>query len=641
MKNPAVLFSIIFISCAICYAQTSAFTYQGRLSASGSPANGAYQFEFKLFDASTGTNQIGATQTVVENVQNGVFTTHLDFGAASFPAGSDRWLEISVRGNGSGDSYRVLSPRQQLSSVPFAVRSLRATEADNATNAASLAGVAASNYVQSSDSRLSDARTPIAGSSNYIQNLPGVGQQSASFNINGGGSANIFNAATQFNIRGDRVLSIGNQGDNNLFAGSLAGQANTAGLSNSFVGFASGFSNIDGHNNAFFGKTAGFSNSIGRFNAFFGSSAGQSNVTGNNNTAVGALADVGGPDLSFATAIGAGAVVSSSNTVVIGRSEDTVKIPGTVITTGSVSRHDPQLIATLRWDLAGQREFAVGSAPRGVAFDGANIWIANSGSNNVTKLRASDGACVSPCTFAVGTNPQRLAFDGANIWVVNNGSANVTKLRASDGANLGTFPAGGSPTGIAFDGAHIWVSNNLIAGTLTRLRASDGAIEGTLPVGSSPTGVAFDGTNIWVATNGGSPIPAAVAIKVRASDGNCVGQCTFVLGASLPVGIAFDGTYIWVPVHNVIAGIHYVARLRASDGGDLKTFQNAGDPSEVAFDGANMWVAGTIVIKLGGGGENLGTFASGANSSGIAFDGAHMWVTNSSSNTVSKLPVGP
>ena len=45
----------------------------------------------------------------------------------------------------------------------------------------------------------------------------------------------------------------------------------------------------------------------------------------------------------------------------------------------------------------------MGSEPYGIAFDGANIWVANYGSNNVTKLRASDGAVLG--TFAVGTNP--------------------------------------------------------------------------------------------------------------------------------------------------------------------------------------------------------------------------------------------
>jgi hypothetical protein len=135
MRKLALLFSIIVLSSGICFAQTSGFTYQGKLGDGGSPANGDYQFECKLFSDVTAGSQIGSTQTVVATVQSGGFTTQLDFGVAAFPAGKDRWLEISVRLNGSSDSYAVLSPRQQVNSVPFAVRSLKATNADNADNA--------------------------------------------------------------------------------------------------------------------------------------------------------------------------------------------------------------------------------------------------------------------------------------------------------------------------------------------------------------------------------------------------------------------------------------------------------------------------------------------------------------------------
>ena len=55
--------------------------------------------------------------------------------------------------------------------------------------------------------------------------------------------------------------------------------------------------------------------------------------------------------------------------------------------------------------------------PRGVAFDGTSIWVANYFSDNVTKLRASDGAALG--TFAVGSTPDAVAFDGTSIWVTN------------------------------------------------------------------------------------------------------------------------------------------------------------------------------------------------------------------------------
>jgi hypothetical protein len=120
---------------------------------------------------------------------------------------------------------------------------------------------------------------------------------------------------------------------------------------------------------------------------------------------------------------------------------------------------NPVHLAQLRWygALQGGPDFAVGNAPVGVAFDGANIWVTNRTDNSVTKHRASDGANLG--TFAAGSYPSDLAFDGTSIWVANTVGNTVTKLRASDGANLGTFSVGASPAGVAFDGANIWVAN--------------------------------------------------------------------------------------------------------------------------------------------------------------------------------------
>src|SRR5262245_52080823 len=83
-------------------AQTTAITYQGKLSDNGAPANSTYDLQFKLFDAIAGGAQIGATLTkTTVQVTNGVFTVQLDFGVNAF-SGADRFLEIGVRPTGGG-----------------------------------------------------------------------------------------------------------------------------------------------------------------------------------------------------------------------------------------------------------------------------------------------------------------------------------------------------------------------------------------------------------------------------------------------------------------------------------------------------------------------------------------------------------
>jgi hypothetical protein len=125
-------------------------THQGRLFDSGTPPTGTYDMQFKLYDtAMVGTGMLqGSPNTVTlptVNVTNGIFTVQLDFGASAFP-GADRFLEINVRHPGD-PAYTTLAPRTQLTSAPYAIRSLSAASADNATTATT----ATNNVLKSGD----------------------------------------------------------------------------------------------------------------------------------------------------------------------------------------------------------------------------------------------------------------------------------------------------------------------------------------------------------------------------------------------------------------------------------------------------------------------------------------------------------
>jgi hypothetical protein len=99
----------------------TAFTYQGYLTDGGSPADGTYDFEFKLYDAASDGSQMGST--VIKDdvtVTDGVFTVELDFGSSIF-TGDARWLEIGARPGSSSGSYTILTPRQALTPAPYAL----------------------------------------------------------------------------------------------------------------------------------------------------------------------------------------------------------------------------------------------------------------------------------------------------------------------------------------------------------------------------------------------------------------------------------------------------------------------------------------------------------------------------------------
>ncbi|MDB6111623.1 MAG: hypothetical protein JWR69_3373 [Pedosphaera sp.] len=134
MKINLILGALLFTTSL--YAQTSAFTYQGRLNDQGAPATGSYDLQFGLWTAASGPIQVGEPLTnAAVAVSNGLFTVTLDFGP--FP-GADRWLEIGVRTNGGG-AFTLLSPRQAITPTPKAIYSTSAGSADS-VDAANISG---------------------------------------------------------------------------------------------------------------------------------------------------------------------------------------------------------------------------------------------------------------------------------------------------------------------------------------------------------------------------------------------------------------------------------------------------------------------------------------------------------------------
>lgn len=167
----AILFALQLSSAAI--AQSTAFSYQGSLKDGGNLANGAFQLQFKLFDSLGGGGQIGSTITDVPvTISQGTFAVTLNFGSNAL-SGANRWLEIAVRRN-SSESYVTLSPREQIASAPYSVRTLSAATADMALDSQKLGGINANQYV-----------TTASVGNTFIKNDTAL--QTANFNINGNG----------------------------------------------------------------------------------------------------------------------------------------------------------------------------------------------------------------------------------------------------------------------------------------------------------------------------------------------------------------------------------------------------------------------------------------------------------------------
>ena len=118
---------------------SSSIAYQGQLKLGGVLVNGNCDMAFRLYDAAAAGNQVASAVTTTISVNNGLFTTALNFGTSVF-TGDAVWLEIRVRCPSGSGAFVTLSPRQQLYGAPYAM-TLRPGATISATTSGNLINV--------------------------------------------------------------------------------------------------------------------------------------------------------------------------------------------------------------------------------------------------------------------------------------------------------------------------------------------------------------------------------------------------------------------------------------------------------------------------------------------------------------------
>ncbi len=162
---------------------------------------------------------------------------------------------------------------------------------------------------------------------------------------------------------------------------------------------------------------------------------------------------------------------------------------------GSVSIITPQAPYTVLTKTTGF------NTPVGILYDGAYIWVTDYTAGTLLKL---DSAGTILQTVTVGVNPYYPAFDGANIWVPNSGGNSITVVQASTGNVVATINSDASnqltgPFGASFDGERVLITN-YGGNSVTLFKAADLSFIANLATGAGtlPNGACSDGVNFWV-----------------------------------------------------------------------------------------------------------------------------------------------
>jgi DNA-binding beta-propeller fold protein YncE len=234
----------------------------------------------------------------------------------------------------------------------------------------------------------------------------------------------------------------------------------------------------------------------------------------------------------------------------------------------------------------------------------------------------------------IGTDPKGLRSDGADLWVAGNSAGTVTRVRASDGKILETWSSALSAWGVVVATGKVFVSGEASPGRLYQIDPTQTAGAVTIlasNLGNAPIGIAFDGARIWTANNSGASVSivtpgAAIPWTVT----------TAASGFTNPWGLEFDGSNVWV----ADAGAGRVFELDAN-GAILQTVTVGLSPRYLVFDGSNMWAPNTgdntISVFRVSNGTVLQTLTGNGMSQpqGPAFDGERILVANSGNDSVS------
>ena len=183
----------------------------------------------------------------------------------------------------------------------------------------------------------------------------------------------------------------------------------------------------------------------------------------------------------------------------------------------------------------------VGDVPLAVAADDSNVWVANFGSGNVTKIDPSGESAPLPLSVTPPGNPTAVAVGGDEAWVAVGGSGGAVNRFSANASTPKSYPIEPGLAGIAYGEDSVWVTDDQ-NGNLYKLDPTTGSPPQRYHMSDvgGLGGVAVGAGSVWVASGLGEQALLRVDPETGTSEPISL--------PGDPQGVAFGEGSVWVTI---------------------------------------------------------------------------------------------
>lgn len=260
----------------------------------------------------------------------------------------------------------------------------------------------------------------------------------------------------------------------------------------------------------------------------------------------------------------------------------------------------------------------VGQSPTAVTHAAGSVWVANGGTDTVTRINPRTHAVVEE--IPVGGNPVALAATTSDVWVVNAADGTVDRINTTVNRVVGDpIRVGNQPSAIASGPSGVWVANTG-DDTVQRIDPYSSKLGKAIPVGGGPGGIIVATDSVWVA-NG---LDGTVS-QVDPATGTV--RAPIHVGAG-PAGMVIVDGSVWVA--NTLE--QSVSRIDTTTGVAVDTITDVGDgPATPVSDGRFLWVAAShsgTIARIDPRSRDVHRYGVGASPVALATLGSSVYVAS-------------